>query len=145
MDKIAEALQETSLLQAKGISYADILERGIAGILKDEALKKIPIIKTIIPFYKIYKNVKTYNLFEQTMTFLLAVDTNNIPKDKLDAHKKTLEENPEKAKKERFFVLLILDQNIYHIQSLIFGSFYRAYLNQDISWNDFCELAEANT
>ena len=144
MDTYSQVLQKTLISREKDFLWAEIFEMGIDNVLEDESLKSIPIISTMIALYNTYKSIKTRNLFDQTLAFLVAVDTNTIPKDKLDAHKKTLDENPKKAKKERFFVLLILDQNIEHIQSLIFGSFYRAYLNQDISWNDFCELAEAN-
>lgn len=122
----------------------ELIEVGIDAVLNNEALKSIPFVGTISAFCKVGYNIRERHLIKQTLLFIRGVNSGTIDSKVLEKHKKDIENNPKKAEKELGRILFLLDTHIEEEQSKILGCFYRSYIKGDISWEKFCELAEAN-
>ena len=124
---------------------SELLETGIDMILESDALKGIPIVSTISAACKIGVNLHERNLLKQTFEFLRGFNADSIDVETLEAHRLELEADPEKQEKELSRVMIILGKQVDDLQSRVLGSFYSAFIKRSVSWNKFCELAEANS
>ena len=59
-------------------------------------------------------------------------------------YRKKLKQDSNYAEKELGRVLILLDENIDTIKSVMLGRLYRAYVKGAITWKKFCEYAEVN-
>ena len=124
---------------------SEFLETGIDMILESDALKEIPIVSTVSAVCKIGINLHERNLLKQTFEFLRGFNDGSIDAATLEAHRLELEADPEKQEKELSRVMIILGKQVDDLQSRVLGSFYSAFIKGAVSWNKFCELAEANS
>lgn len=124
---------------------SELLETGIDMILESDALKEIPIVSTVSAVCKIGINLHERNLLKQTFEFLRGFNDGSIDAATLEAHRLELEADPEKQEKELSRVMIILGKQVDDLQSRVLGSFYSAFIKGAVSWNKFCELAEANS
>lgn len=122
-----------------GIEFAEL---GIDSILSDGVLKEIPIVGTIVGVGKLAHNVHDRNLLRQTLSFINEFNKGSINPDKIEKHRKKLHDNPKKLEEELGRVLILLDQNIDTIKSIFEGKFYVAYVDEKVSWDEFCELCD---
>ena len=142
MDELVPVFEDSLF----GTSIADVgiefAELGIDSILSDGILKDIPIIGTIVGVGKLAHNVHDRNLIRQTLTFINEFNKGLISPEKIEKHRKKLHDNPKKLEEELGRVLILLDQNIDTIKSTFEGKFYVAYVDEKISWDEFCELCD---
>lgn len=143
MNKLVPALKDTLFSPTYEIA-AEYAEIGIDALLDNEVLKEIPVVGTLSSLCKIGYNLHERNLIKQTLAFITEFNSSSISQEKLDEHREKLEENPKEAEKELSRVLIILGKQVEQIQSQVLGSFYAAYIKGAISWEEFCELSEAN-
>jgi hypothetical protein len=121
----------------------DISELIIDNAMNEGVLKEIPIIKSIVAFCKTGMAIRERNLLMQTIAFIQGLNEKNISQEKKEKYLNRLS-NIDIAEKELGRVLYLLDSQIENIQSKILGRMYFAYVEEEINWNKFCELAEAN-
>lgn len=133
-----KSLLETSVIDI-GAEYAEL---GIDYFLSNDALKEIPIVKTIIGLGNIAYNMHTRNMLKQTMTFINEFNRGTIDPDKKERYRKKLQDNPRKSEEELGRVLILLDRNIDKMKSVFEAKFFCAYINERISWDQFCELCD---
>ncbi len=134
-----------SILSPLSDQPSELLETGIDMILESNALKEIPIVSTVSAVCKIGINLHERNLLKQTFEFLRGFNDGSIDAATLEAHRLELEADPEKQEKELSRVMIILGKQVDDLQSRVLGSFYSAFIKGAVSWNKFCELAEANS
>lgn len=134
-----------SILSPLSDPASELLETGIDMILESDTLKEIPIVSTVSAVCKIGINLHERNLLKQTFEFLRGFNDGSIDAATLEAHRLELEADPEKQEKELSRVMIILGKQVDDLQSRILGSFYSAFIKGAVSWNKFCELAEANS
>ena len=120
----------------------EYLEIGIDTVLENETLREIPIVKSLIGTAKIIKNINERNVLKNLVIFLNELNSGNINKDKLINHRKKLNSNSKFAEKELGRILIILNQIIDNEKSCLLGKLYKAYVNQKINWELFCEYSE---
>ena len=144
MSNLVPAFRD-SIFSPLGDSAGEFLEVGIDMVFENDALKSIPIVNTVVGLCKVGVNLHERNLLRQTAIFIKEVRDGTISSEKLEQHKAELERDPEKAEKELGRVLIILGRQVDDFQSKVLGSFYRAFVRGAISWEKFCELAEANS
>ncbi len=143
MYELVPALKDTLLTPTYDIisEYAEI---GIDALLDNDVLKNIPIVGTLSSICKVGYNIHERNLLKQTFNFIIGLNSGTLPQEKVDEYCYELERNPKKAEKELGRILILLGNNIEHIQSQVTGSFFKSYVKGAISWEKFCELTEAN-
>lgn len=141
MDKLTNEFKN-SLIYNAGDTLTDYLEVGIDNFIEDGVLREIPIVKSIVSGLKIAKNIYDRNLLKQTITFLNELNNGTISKDRLIAYKTTIENNPKKCEDELGRVLLYLNSFMDKEKSIMLSKLFKAYVNQIINWNEFCEYSE---
>lgn len=121
----------------------DLTEIGIDSIIDNNLLSEIPIAKSIVAIGKTGIALRERNLLKQSLFFIKEFNKGSLSEEQIIRYKNKL--NDKKfAEKELGRVLYLLDRNIDAIKSAVLGRMYFAFVKEAISWNKFCELAEAN-
>lgn len=141
MDKIVPKFQ-ASLFTGISNTLPDIAELGIDSILNDGAIKDIPIVSVLLGIKDTAQSLHYRNLLRQTLAFISELNNGNIDEKKKQKYKKKIEDSPKKAEAELGRVLIILNQTIELDKSKILASIFRAYVNEKIGWETFCEFSE---
>ena len=76
------------------------------------------------------------------MIFIDELNNGSISRDRLIAHRDTIENNPKKCEEELGRILIYLNSFIDKEKSIMLAKIYKAYIKQEINWNEFCEFAE---
>lgn len=141
MDKIVPSFQK-SLFDSSKKTIADIAELGIDSLLEEGLYKDLPVVSLLIGIKNTAQNLYDRNLLKQTLYFIKEFNNGTIDKENLEKYKKKISEDKSKAERELGRVLLILNNILDTQKSIILANFYRNYINERISWEDFCELSE---
>ncbi|MCI6691408.1 MAG: hypothetical protein MR510_02785 [Clostridium sp.] len=142
MDKIVPAF-EVSLLEPVFSATLDICEVGIDSLLDDGIFKEIPIVNMVIGIGKTAQNIHERNLLQQTLNFIKSFNEKSINEEKLKKYREKIDKNKKIAEKELGRVLIILNSNVETKKSQLLGKVFRAYVDEIIDWNQFCDLSEA--
>ncbi len=141
MDELVENFEKSLFDDSKDI-IGDYLEIGIDSIIDNGILKEIPIVKTIVGVLKVGKNVHDRNLLKQTLVFINEFNRNEIRQDKIEEYKKRIENDPKKCEDELGRIILLLNNFIDREKSIMLSKIFKAYVDQLLNWNDFCEYSE---
>lgn len=145
MDKIVTAFETTLFDSTLSDACVDMAELGIDSLLDDGIFKSLPIVSLLVGIGKTSQNIHDRNLLKQTIKFINTFNEKTINLDKLRKHKERLNSNPKFAEEELGRVLIILNSNVDLKKSEILARFYRAYIEQQINWDKFCELSEVTS
>lgn len=143
MNKLLPALKD-SLFMNFSEPCVDWLEDTLDSLINNEALEGIPILKTVLGLCKTGSAIYERNLMRQTVAFLLGLNNGSLTEEQITAYRERVFKNEKKTKQELERILIVLNQQIDVQHSHILGLFYRAYIDQKIDWNTFCELDEIN-
>lgn len=141
MDKLTEEFKN-SLINNAETGLEDYLELAVDNFIEDGILKDIPIVSSIVNGLKFAKNIYDRNLLKQTLVFISELNNGTISKEKLIAYKSTIENNPKKCEEELERILTLLNNFIDKEKSIILAKFFKSYINEEITWNEFCEYSE---
>lgn len=141
MDKLIEDFEKSLFNNIGELTY-DYAELGIDSIITNDMLKDIPIVRSFIGILKIGKNIHDRNLLKQSLNFIQEFNIGDINQEKLEKYRKEIEENSKKAEKEIGRVLLLLNIFIDKEKSIMLAKIFKAYVEEKINWNEFCEFSE---
>ena len=141
MDKIIPSFS-TSLFDGSKDSIGDIVEIGIDSLLDDGLFKDIPIVNMLVGVKNTYQNIHDRNLLKQTLAFIKQFNSGTIDQNKLIKYKELINSDSKKAEKELGRVLIILNSTVDMEKSQMLANLYKAYINEKINWNQFCEFSE---
>ncbi len=136
---------ETSLLEPVFSSSIDLAEIGIDSLLDDGIFKNIPIVSLLVGVGKTAQNIHDRNLLKQTLNFIKTFNDKQISAEKMRKYKEAINNNAKKAEEELGRVLIILNNNVEIKKSQMLAKIYRAYIEEIITWEQFCELSDAIT
>lgn len=142
MDKIIPAFETTLFDPTLSDACMDMAELGIDSLLNDGIFKSIPIVSVLVGIGKTAQNIHDRNLLRQTIKFINTFNEKSIPKEKIEKYKKKLNDNSYFAEEELGRVIILLDSNVDIKKSELLAKFYNAYVNENISWDQFCELSD---
>lgn len=145
MDKIVPAFETTLLDSTLSDACIDMAELGIDSLLDDGVFKSIPIVSVLVGIGKTAQNLHDRNLLKQTIKFINTFNEKSITPDKLQKYKKHLRNNPKFAEEELGRVLIVLNSNVDLKKSEILARFFRAYVEEQIDWDTFGELADVTS
>ena len=145
MDKIVPAFETTLFDSTLSDACLDMAELGIDSLLDDGIFKSVPIVNVLVGIGKTAQNRHDRNLLKQTIKFINTFNEKSISDNKLQKYKEHLYNNPRFAEEELGRVLITLNSNVDLKKSEILARFYRAYVEQKINWNNFCELSEVTS
>lgn len=122
----------------------DFFEIGIDAVMEEDLLSEIPIMKSIVALGKTGFHVQERNLMKQTLNFVKGFNSGKIDEEKLTKYREKIFVDAKYAEKELGRIIIILNQQIENIQSERLGRLYSSYVKSAITWEKFCEFAEAN-
>lgn len=122
----------------------DYLEIGLDSLLEAGPLQEIPVVKTLVSVCKVGMGLHERNMLRQLFAFIQELNSGELSAEQLQKHREKIEQNPQQFEKELGRITIILNGQIDLLQSRVFGAIYRSYIGQEIGWDKFCELAEAN-
>lgn len=121
----------------------DLVEVAVDSLFEDGIIKDIPIVKYIYSVGKTIVCIRDKYLCKRLIAFIQEFNQNNISKEQLQKHINELCDN-NRLQFEYEKVILYIDLCTEEVQSKYIARFYIAYLNREINWETFTELAEAN-
>lgn len=142
MDKIVPAFETTLFDSTLSDACVDMAELGIDSLLDDGVFKSVPIVSVLVGLGKTAQNLHDRNLLKQTIKFINTFNEKSITPAKLQKYKERIYNNPKFAEEGLGRVLIILNSNVDLKKSEILARFYRAYVEEQINWDTFCELSE---
>lgn len=145
MDKIVPAFETTLFDPTLSDACIDMAELGIDSLLDDGIFKSIPIVSVLVGIGKTAQNLHDRNLLRQTIKFINTFNERSISPDNFQKYKEHLCNNPKFAEEELGRVLITLNSNVDLKKSEILARFYRSYVEQKITWDTFCELADVTS
>ena len=133
---------KNSLISNSEDTLKDYLELGIDSFIKNGIVRDIPIVNSIVSTLKMAKNIYDRNLLKQTLFFINELNNGTINKESLIEYRSTIENNFKKCEEELGRVLLYLNSFIDREKSIMLAKLFKAYIKQEIDWNEFSEFAE---
>ena len=126
-----------------GDTGTDLAEIAIDSVLKDGALKDVPIVGAIVGFCKLGISIRERNLLKQTLEFINSFNAGAIDPIRLEKYRDEIRSNPKKTEKELGRCLLIMSSTIEDVHSRLLGHLFNSYVRGSISWDKFVELSDA--
>lgn len=142
MNKIVPAF-ECTLLEPVFSSALEMTEVGIDSILDEGLLKSLPIVSLMVGLGKTAINIHDRNLLKQTIKFIQTFNNKTIDISKLDKYRESLKDDSKRSEDELGRVLIILNNTIDIKKSEYLAKMFAAYVEELITWEQFCELSEA--
>ena len=142
MDKLVPAFETTLFDATLSDACSDMAELGIDSLLDDGVLKNIPIVSLLVGVGKTAQNIHDRNLLKQTIKFINTFNEKSISTEKINNYRKKLQSQPKYAEEELGRVIILLNSNVDLKKSELLGKFYRAYVDEIIDWEKFCELSD---
>lgn len=133
---------ENSALDSTIDLSMDVLEISIDELCKNDIVKNIPIIKTIVTGYTVGTAIYERHLMKNTLRFIVKFNAKTIKPKKLAKYRKKLNDNPNFAEDELGRVLFLLNKTIDSVKAEILANLFRNYVEETISWEQFCELSD---
>lgn len=141
MNKIIPSFKE-SLFEGAKNSIGDLTEYGIDSLLDDGLFKAFPIVSFLVGVKNTCQNIHDRNLLRQTLQFIKEFNEGTINEDLLKEYKENINNNSNKLEEELGRVLILLNSNIELEKSKMIANLFRIYINNKISWDEFCEFSE---
>lgn len=141
MNELVPSLKETIFHPCKD-EIGDLTEVFIDSVLDEGLFRDLPVVGTITGLIKVTKSIIHRNLLKQTLQFIKEFNNGTIDEDKLLKYKEMLDNNNDKAEEELGRVLIILNGTIDLEKSKMLANLFRNYINEVLSWNEFCEFCE---
>lgn len=145
-NKLVPVFTETIFNDELKDVFFDIAENGVDAIVElDPILEGIPLIRFVLGIGKVGLKIYERNLIKQTANFVIGFNNKKIDKKKINDYKKRINKEPKKAQEEVGRIIWILNSIIDSKKSLILGTIYRHYIDEDINWNLCCDYLDTTS
>lgn len=141
MDKLSQDFVNSLIINTED-TIMDWIELGLDRLIEDDNWRDIPIVSNIVSVLKIGKNIHDRNLLKQLLVFLDELNNGSIIKDRLIAYQSTIRNNSKRCQEESERIIIYLNNFIDKEKSQMLAKLYKAYILQEINWDEFCEYSE---
>lgn len=118
----------------------DTVEVMLDSFMQEGILKEIPIVKYVVSAYKIVDDLKGRYFILKLREFIERFNSNLTTQDEVEARKsKLLSKNRDS---ELSYITILIDRYLDFKKPDILAKSYLAYLDNKISWDEFCAYAE---
>lgn len=139
MDKLQKK-DEEKICRSSEECLLDCVETLIDEVSKNPIIRSLPLAGIVMAIIDICEVTYNKNLQHQTIKFIEELKNNKVSDDKREKYIRKLK-NEGKMEKEIKIVLLWLNKNVEETKSKLLAKFYVAVINEEISWDKFCEFA----
>lgn len=119
----------------------DIAEAGLDSITNDGFLTNVSLISTVISIYKIGNTIRERTYLKNLAVFIDEFNRGVIDEEDRLIHIKKHCTNEKNLKKELEYIILLIDRYLEINKSQLLARFYLSYLDEMITWDDFCVYA----
>jgi len=120
------------------VDYAEI---AISDMFSNEALKEIPVIKTIIAISKTGYAIKEIHFTKKIMTFLSAFHTGKVEDEKLNEFRKRIKEDDKYRSKVTNQITIALDRIISEFKAKILARALLSHIDGKYDWDTYTDIA----
>ena len=121
---------------------AEITEAGLDSITNDGFLTNIPLISTAVSLYKIGNSIRDRIYLKKLAVFINEFNRGIIDEEERLIHIQKYRANKKSMEKELEYIILLIDRYLDINKSKLLAKFYLCYLDEIISWDDFCVYAD---
>ncbi len=118
----------------------DYSELFIDDFIENEALKEIPIVKSVLGLIKGGIGINQFWFAKKLMTFIREFNKGQMEDSKVDAFSEKIKEEPKFGKKIAEKLMVIIDRNIDIIQTKVVSNLFSAYVNGLITYAQFNDI-----
>lgn len=142
MDKILPTFSVSLFDKDMAEKCSDLAGLSIDTVLDIATNSSIPIVSLLVGMGKIAQNIYDRNLLRQTIHFISSFNNGTISEKKLQKYRRQLEKNSRRFEDELGRIVTLLNSIIDTKKSEMLAKLYRAYINEVINWECFCELSD---
>ena len=141
MENLIPAFEQSLFNDSFVDSIANVAEVGIDSILEDGLLRDLPFFNLVLGTTRTIRSIHERNLLRNTALFLNELASHKITEAKLQKYKERIKD--EKIKEQELGrVLILLNQYVDNIKSRMLGRLFEKYVEQEYTWEKFCELSD---
>lgn len=145
MDKLVPAFETTLFDPTLSDMCVEMAELGIDSLLDEGLFKSVPVVGLLVGVAKTAQNLHDRNLLKQTVKFINTFNSKKLSQAQKEKYKAHLHSNAKFAEEELGRVLILLNSNVDLKKSEMLAKFYHAYVEERITWDQFCELSDVTT
>ena len=119
----------------------DYAEIALDTLTNESLLSEIPIIKSLVSFYKITSSIIDRHNVKKILIFLEEFHSKNIDENKLKKFKKRFSENTKHRNHVLETILLLNEKFIDTEKSKILANLFSAHIEEKLSWEEFFNLS----
>jgi len=119
----------------------EYLEFGIDAIFK-RGIRELPIVKSIVAGVKTVYIIHERNMIKNLAIFINELNDGSVNEIKKKEYQYKINTDSKFAEKELSRILILLHQYIDNEKAVILAKFFKAHINEEISWEEFCEFSE---
>lgn len=121
---------------------AELGEIGLDSLMDDGVLKEIPIISTAVSVYKFGNSIRERHNISKLLKFLQELNNGIADEEQRQKYTEKFSTDPKVKNRELEYIIIILDRYINFDKAKHLAKLYLAYLDDVISWLDFCKYSE---
>lgn len=119
-------------------NYAEI---ALDVLTSESLLSKIPVVKSLVSFYKITSSIVDRHNMKKVLTFLEEFHSNKIDLVKLEMFKKKFDKD-NKHRNQVLETILLLNERFIDIKkSQILANLFSAHIEEEITWEEFIKMS----
>ena len=119
----------------------DYSELALDILTRESMLSEIPVVKSLIAFYKITSSIVDRHNVRKILTFLREFQTKNIDAGQLEKFRKKFKKNTKHRNHVLETILLLNEKFIDDEKSKILANLFSSYLEEKLSWDEFFKLS----
>lgn len=119
----------------------EIAEAALDTITNDGFLTNVPLISTVVSLYKIGNSIRERAYLKKLAVFIDEFNRGTVDEEERQLHIQKYQANKKSMEKELEYIILLIDRYLDINKPQLLAKFYLCYLDEIISWDDFCVYA----
>ena len=119
----------------------DYAELALDTLTNESLLSEIPIVKSLVSFYKISSSIVDRHNVKKVLIFLEEFHSNSIGENKLKRFKEKFNENTKHRNHVLETILLLNEKFIDTEKSKILANLFSAHIEENLTWEEFFKLS----
>lgn len=140
MLELPQAMQNSLTSEIPNV-LINIAEAGLDTIMNEGFLKEIPILSTAVSLYKLGYSVNERYYIKKLASFVLELNKGIVDEKKRERYRRKITDDAKKRYRELEYILILIDRQLHADQPSLLAKLYLAYLDENISWEDFTKYA----
>ncbi len=119
----------------------DYAELALDTLTKESLLSEVPVVKSLIAFYKVTSSIIDRHNVKKILMFLEQFHANKINDKKLNEFKERFDQNPKHRTRVLETILLLNEKFIDEEKSKILANLFSAHIEEKLTWEEFLKLS----